>query len=269
MPNRILRDGILDSEAVNGLSEQGEIFYRRLMSIVDDYGRFEANPVVLRARLFAMQLDRWPLSRVSEALSEVSRLTVNEEHLVIVYEVGNKKYLEIQRFKQRVRSPSSKYPGVDDGHVTVAGQTDDGPPRASRARTSSSSSPTPTSTPIEFPPQNKKSADQVNWPDGWQFEVWFQGRIEKHPIPGRPQIAQAYALEKVWVAFKPDEFDAIHDAWCAYWRGKDGGIPNLATFIFEEYWKRAPPEQASKSDQRVARYLQRKREEENGDHDAA
>jgi hypothetical protein len=39
MPSRLLREGILDSEAVNALSFAAEVFYRRLMSVVDDFGR--------------------------------------------------------------------------------------------------------------------------------------------------------------------------------------------------------------------------------------
>ncbi len=48
MPNRILREGILTSERVNLLSWEAEVFYRRLMSVVDDYGRFHAHPALLR-----------------------------------------------------------------------------------------------------------------------------------------------------------------------------------------------------------------------------
>ena len=73
MPTRIIREGILDSKAVNALSEQAEIFYRRLMSVVDDYGRFEADTELLRARCFPRQLERWPEARVEDCLTEISR----------------------------------------------------------------------------------------------------------------------------------------------------------------------------------------------------
>ena len=43
MPNRILRDTILRSERVARLSPTAELFYRRLMSVADDYGRYYAN----------------------------------------------------------------------------------------------------------------------------------------------------------------------------------------------------------------------------------
>ena len=57
MPVRMLREGILDSEAVNSLSAEAEVFYRRLMSVVDDYGRFDARPAVLRSRLYPIKID--------------------------------------------------------------------------------------------------------------------------------------------------------------------------------------------------------------------
>ncbi len=40
MPNRVIREGILNSQRVNKLTEPAELFYRRLMSVVDDFGRF-------------------------------------------------------------------------------------------------------------------------------------------------------------------------------------------------------------------------------------
>lgn len=125
MPNRILREGILDSREVNALPEAAEILYRRLMSVVDDYGRYEADPELIRARCFARQLDRWPLSRVSEALSDVSRVLSNDGQtpaLIKIYEVNGKTYLEINKFQQRTRS-DSKFPPSIDGHMTVTCQT--------------------------------------------------------------------------------------------------------------------------------------------------
>lgn len=58
MPVRLLREGILDSEAVCSLSFPAEVFYRRLMSVVDDFGRFDARPSVLRSRLYPLQVDK-------------------------------------------------------------------------------------------------------------------------------------------------------------------------------------------------------------------
>ncbi len=98
MPNRILREGILTSRPIASLTDDGEIFYRRLMSIVDDYGRFECDLDILRARLFPLVLDRWPVARIKAALEEC-------RDLIQIYGEG-KMYLQIKNFRQKTRSPS-------------------------------------------------------------------------------------------------------------------------------------------------------------------
>lgn len=57
MPVRLLREGILDSTAVNALSFPAEVFYRRLMSVVDDFGRFDGRLAVLRCRLYSLKVE--------------------------------------------------------------------------------------------------------------------------------------------------------------------------------------------------------------------
>lgn len=103
MPNRVLRDGILRSERVDRLSPGAEIFYRRLMSVVDDYGRYYASPKLLNADCYPLKEESVP---VEDYLAECS---AGEQPLVIVYTVGGKRYLEIQEFQQRQRS-ESKFP---------------------------------------------------------------------------------------------------------------------------------------------------------------
>lgn len=105
MPNRILREGILTSERVNSLNWEAEVFYRRLMSVVDDFGRFSAHPSLLRAALFPLKLDT-----VRDANMERLLSLVEQARLVRVYEVAGKRYLELLDFKQQVRAKESKFP---------------------------------------------------------------------------------------------------------------------------------------------------------------
>lgn len=58
MPSRWLREGILTSEKVDKLCPQAEILYRRLMSVVDDWGRYYANPALVRAACYPLAVDR-------------------------------------------------------------------------------------------------------------------------------------------------------------------------------------------------------------------
>ena len=116
MPTRIIRDGILTSERVNALDWGAEVFYRRLMSVADDYGRFYAHPSLLRAACYPLHLDK-----VSDPDVRVWIDECVQKHLVKLYEDENgKRYVEIQDFGQRVQS-KSKFPSphkyLDDSTV--------------------------------------------------------------------------------------------------------------------------------------------------------
>lgn len=104
MPTRVVRDGILTSERVNSLSPHAELFYRRLMSVVDDYGRFSANLTLLRASCYPLKLDSVKEDSIKKHLAEAEGAG-----LIVLYTVAGKAYLEMQDFGQRVQS-KSKFP---------------------------------------------------------------------------------------------------------------------------------------------------------------
>ena len=104
MPNRIVRDAILSSEKMASLGFPEEVFYRRLMSIVDDYGRYEANPQLLRARCYPLQTDAVRNTDISRWMAACQKAG-----LILVYDCGGKRYLELSNFQQQQRS-ASKYP---------------------------------------------------------------------------------------------------------------------------------------------------------------
>lgn len=109
MPTRILRDDILQSERVAALGWAEEVFYRRLMSVADDYGRFHAHPSLIRAACYPLQLNK-----VSDPDIEKWLACVQKAALVRVYPAKDgKRYLEILRFGQRVQS-KSKFPAPPD-----------------------------------------------------------------------------------------------------------------------------------------------------------
>lgn len=118
MPTRILREGIITSEPVNSLSWSEEVFYRRLISVSDDYGRFSAHPSLIRAACYPLRLNDVSDQDVGKWLAVCAA-----KGLVRVYEVEGKRFLEIVKFGQRVRT-DSKYPPppdncpTNDGHLT-------------------------------------------------------------------------------------------------------------------------------------------------------
>lgn len=104
MPNRIIREAILSSEKMALLGWPEEVFYRRLMSIVDDYGRHEANPQLLRARCYPLQTDAVRAADISRWMAACQKAG-----LILCYEVSGKCYLEVVNFQQQRRT-DSKWP---------------------------------------------------------------------------------------------------------------------------------------------------------------
>lgn len=105
MPDRIIRADILTSEPVNQLTWSAEVFYRRIMSVADDYGRLEGNLSLLRASLYPLKLDKVTNSDVAKWIHECV-----EAGLLRIYMAGGKQYMEIPKFGQRLRAMRSKYP---------------------------------------------------------------------------------------------------------------------------------------------------------------
>ncbi|MDB6017700.1 MAG: hypothetical protein JWR19_2189 [Pedosphaera sp.] len=105
MPNRVIREGILSSDRVNQLSPLAELFYRRLMSIVDDFGRYTANPSMLKAHAFPLRTDTVKEQDVDEWLSECV-----QAGLIALYQGDGKPCLELLDFNQRTRLMRPKYP---------------------------------------------------------------------------------------------------------------------------------------------------------------
>lgn len=119
MPNRILREGILTSPRVAKLGWPEEVFYRRLMSVVDDFGRYYADPGMLRAACYPRMLNKVSDSDVEKWLAKCA-----EAALVRVYVASDtERYLEVLDFKQQARATKSKFPQPPSTCVADATQT--------------------------------------------------------------------------------------------------------------------------------------------------
>ncbi|MEN6535334.1 MAG: hypothetical protein ABFD89_16840 [Bryobacteraceae bacterium] len=114
MPTRLLRDGILTSERVNALSVDAELFYRRLMSAADDFGRYFASPALLRAALYPLRTERVTLENIAAWLTECVTADLCRQ-----WSCDGKSYLEILGFSQRVRSTKSKFPEPPSGSTSL------------------------------------------------------------------------------------------------------------------------------------------------------
>jgi len=102
MPNRIVRDGMLESEAVLSLPPEGRWLYVSILLSADDYGLFEATTFKLAKRA---DLKREHIPVLVQAMVDAD--------LVRLYQPetdGARTFGFVTRFAQRLRIRRAKYP---------------------------------------------------------------------------------------------------------------------------------------------------------------
>src|SRR3990167_7204808 len=105
MPTRYLRPGIRDSERINSVEcHDSEILYYRLLVTVDDFGRFDARPDMLKAACFPIR-KRATADKCIQWLQELE-----SNRLLFTYNVDGKPYLQILKWENKARSHLSKFP---------------------------------------------------------------------------------------------------------------------------------------------------------------
>ncbi len=122
MPNRELREGLLSSETVAVLSAEEERLWTRLLLVADDFGRFDARPLMVKAKAF-------PLADIMEGITvdAVERWlkALHARRAVTLYEVEGKPYGLIELWRQRQRANVSKFPPPPDAGPPGDRQTPD------------------------------------------------------------------------------------------------------------------------------------------------
>lgn len=155
MPNRYLRESYIESEAVNKLSWPAEVLWTRLLTKVDDFGRCEANPKLLRAKIFPLRLDTVRESDMPRWLAECDKAGC-----IRLYQVDGKDYLVVNKW-ERGRAERSRYPEpppICEQVQTVASgctQSQTIPPTPIPIPTT-----TPITTPTPQPPGSPPSASR-------------------------------------------------------------------------------------------------------------
>lgn len=105
MPNRIVREGLIDSEPFNALSWQAQTLFVRIMLKADDFGRYTSEPKLLRPHLFPLLLNNVQESDIQIWLDECESMGLLQQ-----YSVDGKRYVSIPKFGQRTRADKSKFP---------------------------------------------------------------------------------------------------------------------------------------------------------------
>ncbi len=116
MPNRILKETICTSPNIEGLSWFEEVCFYRLLVQCDDYGRLDARPSLLRARLFPLRED------IGSEELEAAMVVLEIQGLVERYTVEGIPYVQLATWEkhQRIRTKRFHYPPptwTDDNDV--------------------------------------------------------------------------------------------------------------------------------------------------------
>lgn len=224
MPNRILREGILTSPRMAKLGWAEEVFYRRLMSVVDDYGRYFADVGLLRAACYPRQLNKVSDSDVGKWLG-----ACQDAALVRVYQVEGEGYIALLDFNQQVRAKKSKFPDMPSVCAAVAQQTPSTQPASAHLVVSVSEvvSEDVGDTRASAAPTGKKRklpadfcvSDRVR---GWATEKGYE-RIDEHFDAFCSKCrAKGYAYTDWDSAF----MEAVREDWAKLrGRGPNGSVP--------------------------------------------
>ncbi len=99
MPNRLIRDGLLESEAVLSLPVEARWLYVSILLSADDVGLFDATPFRLARRA---DVRREMADKLVQMLADAD--------LIRLYEVDGKRYGFIPRYGQRLQLRRHKHP---------------------------------------------------------------------------------------------------------------------------------------------------------------
>ena len=216
MGTRVVRDGLLESEAVLSLPPEGRWLYLSILLSADDYGLFEATPFKLAKRA-DLKVAHVPLLLESMADVDLVRLYCPDARAVRAFGV-------VTKFGQRLRGYRSKHPlppsalVADQGdeylrefNKLAAEKSDRGPPPADRGRPETetetetdsnpiglvlSPSPTTSSTPTSVGARRKQRAPTC--PAERLVEAWNDACTPALPAVGVLNLARRTAVAARW-----------------------------------------------------------------------
>lgn len=129
MPNRQLRDGLRKSPRIKDLSMEARWLYVCLLTCADDFGRYHADPDIVSG-------DCLPFDRHLHDTCRALVRQLSDVGMLQLYEVEGVEYLQITRWRERVRSKSSKYPDPPEAASSpIDGQASDTCPSHDRQLT--------------------------------------------------------------------------------------------------------------------------------------
>jgi type IV secretory pathway VirB10-like protein len=142
MPQRFFRPGIRTSARWNSVSRDAQALYIAILTLVDDFGRYDGRHSVLHGDAFSVWNEQNPKDAVTP--NEMPSLCgeLQKHGLVNFYEVDGKKCLQMMQWEERIRdNAKEKWPKCPKNQIPQNSAAENGVPQPP------SSPPTPTPTP--------------------------------------------------------------------------------------------------------------------------
>lgn len=106
MPNRIIRESLLDSDRYLGVDEGAQLLFTHMLLLADDFGCLSIAPAFIGRRCFVNRPTDERLNALIDQLSDAD--------LVRVYEHRGARFAFIPRFRQRLKRETLKNPQPPD-----------------------------------------------------------------------------------------------------------------------------------------------------------
>ena len=164
MPQRFLRPGITNSDAWNAVGFAAQSMYIRILTLVDDYGRYDGRPAILHAHCFALRPDVTP----QDSAGFVSELQA--AGLIQIYQVDGKPFLQLSKWQERARG-ASKYPDPEDaeGIIPQDSAAERSEPLPNPASLALSHRPSPSPSSLAYCPASRTLLHFLNEQTGKHF----------------------------------------------------------------------------------------------------
>ena len=221
MPNRIIKESICTSEKLNQLSDFEFRLWVGLVTYVDDAGRGDARPAIIKGRIFPLR-ERITSKEIESALNHMAVIGC-----ISLYEADGKPYLWFPTWKvhQRVRDCRPKYPEPPERGELPQVAADCG----SRARESN---------PIQ---SESESESNPNTSRASAFDTFWKAYPKKS---GKGAAEKAFSKLPAPASLLPKMLEAIElQKQSIQWQKENGQfIPNPSTWINQRRWEDELPQ---------------------------
>ncbi len=165
MPQRFLKPGITNSERWNGVSWQAQSLYIRLLTVVDDYGRYDGRSAVIHGICFSLYNAAHPERPVQLQETDKMLQEIAASLLIELYDSQGKRVMQITQWTERLREGvKEKWPARNNGELLqLPAETCKFLPSPSPSPSTSS----PPSSPLVLEVQCIKTKPVIKTDDQW------------------------------------------------------------------------------------------------------